>query len=335
MQTVVIEAILFVPEGLVVGTEMVDRLGDVEEILHELRGHGLIRRILSGQLERNAEQVEAVHRHPGRSVRLVNIAAHARGNVAAVEDADVVEPDKTALENIVADLIFTIHPPGEVRRELSKHSLQKLAVTFAVHLPFNLEEAPRGPGLDRWIKVVEGPLGRGHLPVRVQVPLAGQQQQLAFRELVIDHRQGDRMERQVPGSEPRILPVVRHGDHFVGMEVEPAAVATGSASMRGGGPAASPFNQSRMIVAVVLLIPQQAGKGLTLEFRMSSGIGNGVTAGVKVVGLALPLLDDATASATNGVAIRGASLTEQDRRRAPDSRSSGSAPRLSCRCSPG
>ena len=95
---------------------MVDRLGNVQEVLDELACHGLIRGVLDGQLQRNAEEVEAVHRHPARTVRLVDVAADAGGDVAAVEHADVVEAEKATLEDVVAGPILAVHPPGEVER---------------------------------------------------------------------------------------------------------------------------------------------------------------------------------------------------------------------------
>jgi hypothetical protein len=54
--------------------------------------------------------------HPGAAVGLLQVAA-GRQRRAAVEDADVVEPQKTALEGIVAGAVLAVHPPGKVESQ--------------------------------------------------------------------------------------------------------------------------------------------------------------------------------------------------------------------------
>ncbi len=48
--------------------------------------------------------------------------------LAAVEDSDIVQAEKTALENIVAPRVLAIHPPGEIHQQLVKTRLQKVAI---------------------------------------------------------------------------------------------------------------------------------------------------------------------------------------------------------------
>src|SRR3954452_6635287 len=78
--------------------------------------------------------------------------------------------------------------------------------------------------------IVELPLVRGKLTVRVHVPLAAQQDQLLLGERGVDVREGDGVERQVPRRVPRIFPLVRHRDDVVVVEVSPTRVATGQSS---------------------------------------------------------------------------------------------------------
>src|SRR5438093_1422500 len=83
----------------------------------------------SCQLERDAHQVERVHRHPGGAVGLVDVTA-VRQLCVTVEDADVVEPEKPALENISALDVLAVDPPSEVQHQLMEDPFEKLAVPF-------------------------------------------------------------------------------------------------------------------------------------------------------------------------------------------------------------
>ena len=100
--------------------------------------------------------------------------------------------------------------------------------------PFDLVDPPRGPGVDRRIDVRERPLVGRQLPVRVHVPLAGEQDQLPLGEFRIDERERDGVEREVPGREPRVLPRVS------GMEMMSAVLSGRHSELRpcsrsGGG----------------------------------------------------------------------------------------------------
>ena len=63
-------------------------------------------------------------RHPAGAVRLFDGAARGQG-LAAIEDADVVEAEKAALENVVAFGVFAVHPPGEVQQQLVEDALEE------------------------------------------------------------------------------------------------------------------------------------------------------------------------------------------------------------------
>ena len=74
------------------------------------------------QLERDAQHVQAVHRHPAGAVGLLDVAAGGQRR-AAIEDADVVQAQESALENVVALCVLAVHPPGEIQQQLVKHAL--------------------------------------------------------------------------------------------------------------------------------------------------------------------------------------------------------------------
>ena len=63
VEDVVVEALFLVPEP-----EGVHRVGDVDEVLPELARHVLVGLIRAGELHRDPQHVEAVHRHPAGPV---------------------------------------------------------------------------------------------------------------------------------------------------------------------------------------------------------------------------------------------------------------------------
>ena len=91
-------------------------------MLEELGGDVLVGRVLARQLQSDREHVQAKHPHPARAVGLLEISAGGQRR-APVEDADVVQPEKSALEDIAAFGIFAIHPPGEVEHQLVEDAL--------------------------------------------------------------------------------------------------------------------------------------------------------------------------------------------------------------------
>jgi hypothetical protein len=61
---------------------------------------------------------------------------------------------------------------------------------------------------------------------------AQEEQQLLLREVRIDERQRDTVECEIPRSEPRELPLVRHRQDVGVVEVRPPDVAAGLAFVR-------------------------------------------------------------------------------------------------------
>ena len=205
MQHVVIEAIFFIPHACAVGAEMVDRVGDVEEVLPEFAGHVFVGRIFAGQLHRDSEQVQAVHGHPTGAVGLLDVAASGKRR-AAVEDADVVESEKSALKHIAALGVLAVHPPGEVQQQLVENALQESAIAHAAALLLDLVDAQRRPGVHRRIDVAERPLVGRHLPVGMHVPFAQHQHELLLGEFGIDQRERHACETPDPRRRTRDIP---------------------------------------------------------------------------------------------------------------------------------
>src|SRR4029079_7649101 len=106
------EAVLLIPHTYIV-TYMDHRRGNPQEMFDELEGHVYIGRIFHGQLCSVLEHVQAEESHPCRAVRLLQMAAGRQWR-AAVEDAYVVQAQKTSLKDVLVGTVFAIVPPGKV-----------------------------------------------------------------------------------------------------------------------------------------------------------------------------------------------------------------------------
>ena len=93
---------------------MVHGVGDIEEVLPEFAGYILIRRIFARQFEGDRHQVQGVHGHPAGTIGLLDIFASVE-RLAAIEYADIIQPQKSALENVLALRVLSVHPPCEIQ----------------------------------------------------------------------------------------------------------------------------------------------------------------------------------------------------------------------------
>ena len=116
----------------------------------------------------------------------------------------------------------------------------------------------------------------------------GDQDQLALGEMRIDQRESHAVERQIPGGEPGIFPGVGHGHDVAGRKLADAAhgqmipfrIAAVFARSRRRRLRRVALKPSTNIVAVELLAPQHARKGLPLnqplirigEVRLQGGV---------------------------------------------------------------
>src|SRR5215472_10153588 len=103
------------------------------------------------------------------------MAAH-RQWLVAVEQRDVVESEKPALKQIAAAGVFAIDPPRERQQLFLQDTRQEIQITGRVLtlqsplLALDLEDTPGGPGLQRWIHIVEIPFIGRQFSVGVHVP---------------------------------------------------------------------------------------------------------------------------------------------------------------------
>ena len=221
-QEVVEEPVDIVPHLVVMLAEAIHRVRDPDEVLEEPVSVLLVHRVLLGEDERDLEHVLAVEGHPGRSVRLLE-RAPGRKRRASVEDADVVEAEEAAREDVPSGGVLPVHPPVEVEEQPLEGALEELDVA-PPEVPLDLVEEVRRPGVDRRVHVAEVPLVRGDLPVRMGIEALEHQEELLLGEVEVDERERDRVEREVPRRVPRVLPLVRHRNDVAVEHVEPLGV---------------------------------------------------------------------------------------------------------------
>jgi hypothetical protein len=234
---------------------------DQREVLEELRRQVLVDRIPRGQRQRELEQVGAVHRHPGGGVGLLEKTVDRQHR--PVEHADVVQPQKAALEQVVALRVLAVDPPREVEQQLVQHPLQEPRVVVAG----DLMHPERRPRLHRRVDVGEVPFVRRQLAVGVHVPLAAQEHELGLGELRVDVGERHAVEGQVPRGVPRVLPLVGHRDHVAVVQMRPLVIArarTFSRRRRIGRVAVEP---AAHVVVKELLGPQHPGECLAQHQR--------------------------------------------------------------------
>jgi hypothetical protein len=138
--------------------------------------------------------------------------------------------EEAAFEDVLAHPVLAIDPPREVHQELLEDLLQEREVAFAAVLLVLVVDEPGRPRVHGRIDVAEVPLVGGDLAVRMHVLLFQDQEQLALREVPVDHVQGDHVEGQVPGGVPGIFPLVGHRDDVRVHHVRPLGVADAGAA---------------------------------------------------------------------------------------------------------
>jgi hypothetical protein len=147
-RVVVIEAVGLVPQPL--ASDSVHRVDDGHEVLEELAGDVLVAVVDLGQLQCDAQHRGAVERHPRRAIGLGELAAGGQ-RLAAVEDADVVQAEEAAGEEVLPLHVLAVHPPGEVEEELGKGALEEVGVPAAAGAGL-LVDPPGCPGVHRRVR---------------------------------------------------------------------------------------------------------------------------------------------------------------------------------------
>ena len=99
---------------------------------------------MDGELPGEFQHVLAEEGHPGGAVRLLEVAAGGERG-AAVEDADVVEAEEAPLEDVLAEAVLAVDPPGEVQQELIERPLEEIQVYCRRAGPFRCDAETGSP----------------------------------------------------------------------------------------------------------------------------------------------------------------------------------------------
>ena len=127
----------------------------------------------------------------------------------------------------------------------------------------DLKDAQCGPCMHWWIEIIEGPLVRGDRATWMHVPLANHDDELVLGIFGVNVCEDDRVERQIPGGEPWVLPRVGHGKHIIGEQVLPVGVSNLEMARWGWWFTGIPLKPPLNVVPVELLAPDHSGEGLT------------------------------------------------------------------------
>ncbi len=143
----------------------------------------------------------------------------------AIEDSNVIQPEKPAGEHVLAEDVFAVHPPCEVQEQLLKCSSQKAAVSFACFFAGSLVHMPAGPCMDGRIHIAEIPFVGGDLTIRMHVPFTQKQNHLILGEFGVDMAKRDHVKGGIPCSVPRVFPFIGHRNDVAVVQVRPVAVS--------------------------------------------------------------------------------------------------------------
>src|SRR6516164_1119133 len=150
----------------------------------ELEAHVRIGRLAARQLDGDVEHLLTEERHPGGAVSLLQMAS-GRQRRAAVENADIVEPQKATIEGIVAGAVLAVYPPGEVEHQLVEGTFEPIGISLAAPEPLQTIGEEGGPGMHRRVDVCEVPLVSGKLPAGMQIRVEQHQVELLLAEVLI------------------------------------------------------------------------------------------------------------------------------------------------------
>src|SRR5262249_20246197 len=121
---------------------------------------------------------------------------------APVEDADVIEPQKPTLKDVVVVQIFPIHPPRKVEHQFVEDTLEEHGIPLACPALLSLVYLPCRPGMDRRIGIAEGPFIGGELPRPVHITIFEEEKKMLLCKNAFRHSPLNPMESPVPRPPP-------------------------------------------------------------------------------------------------------------------------------------
>src|SRR5580704_1923680 len=176
--------------------------------------------------------------------------------------ATPVQAEKATGKNIVPFGILAVDPPGKIQQQLVKNAFEEIYVTGAARSA-NLINPPGCPGMHGRIYIREGEFIGRDLAVGVHVPFPEKKLQLLLRKSWIEMSEGQHVEGEIPGGEPRILPFVRHRNYVAAEYLQPIMVASVPSAIGRLRLVCIPSQPVLHDVVVELFGPEQAGRRLS------------------------------------------------------------------------
>src|ERR1700758_4525026 len=134
-------------------------------MLEKLRGGILIGVIVLRELQRKPHQVQAVHGHPACAIGLINITTGGQWS-APVENSDIIQAEKSTLQDVESGDVFSVYPPGKIEKQLMEDTFKKRNIPRIVWFldtpvfTINFKNSPSCPGVHRRVYITECPLVR-------------------------------------------------------------------------------------------------------------------------------------------------------------------------------
>src|SRR5438270_2814900 len=144
VQHVIEEFVGFIPQADPIATHVVHGRGNPKEMFEELDSDIFVDRVLPRQFQRDSHQIQGKHPHPAGGIALFKMTAP-RKRGAPIENTDIIQSEKAALEDVSPSGVFAVDPPGEVEQKLVKDGFQEGAIALAGVLLLYFINAPGSP----------------------------------------------------------------------------------------------------------------------------------------------------------------------------------------------
>src|SRR6476646_8243455 len=155
-----------------------------------------MRAVTFSQFQRHAQHRAAIKRHPRRAISLPK-AATVGERLGAIEQADIVQSEEPAGEQVFAINVLAIDPPGEVQKKFLKDPFEKPKVACPSGSGYFID-SPRCPGVHRRIHITKGKLVGRYLSAWMHIPFAQKEEKLSLGVLRVYMRNRNDMKGQIP-----------------------------------------------------------------------------------------------------------------------------------------
>ncbi len=166
MNMIVVETVFIIPKSGT--TERVHCIRNRNEMFKKLRRNIFVTWVFPRQLQRDRQHCGAIKSHPCGGVGLIEVPAE-RSVFGAIENADIIQPQKPTGENMIVVSVFSVDPPSKVNQQLVKNSREKLMIGLTILFP-NFIYSQRRPSMNGRVDVAKRKLISRNLSAGMHVP---------------------------------------------------------------------------------------------------------------------------------------------------------------------